>query len=161
MLAVDGVYPDRENISSGSYPVTMDFYAVYRADNSNENVPKVIEWILSDEGQRLIEESGYSRLIINLLAKQYNSLLIINYFKEVFFMKNIPVIKDMVEDIVKICDPLQIFLVSAKKNSKGEITRFKLCIVAWSASLMGIWIWSSAPAGSGRTGTRAIPPSAC
>ncbi len=60
MLAVDGVYPDRENISSGSYPVTMDFYAVYRADNSNENVPKVIEWILSDEGQRLIEESGYS-----------------------------------------------------------------------------------------------------
>ena len=60
MLAVDGVYPDRENISSGSYPVTMDFYAVYRADNSNENVPKVIEWILSDEGQRLIKESGYS-----------------------------------------------------------------------------------------------------
>ncbi|MDE6709117.1 MAG: substrate-binding domain-containing protein, partial [Oscillospiraceae bacterium] len=60
MLAVDGVYPDRENISSGSYPVTMDFYAVYRADNGNENVPKVIEWILSDEGQRLIEESGYS-----------------------------------------------------------------------------------------------------
>ena len=60
MLAVDGVYPDRENISSGSYPVTMDFYAVYRADNSNENVHKVIEWILSDEGQRLIEESGYS-----------------------------------------------------------------------------------------------------
>lgn len=44
-------------------------------------------------------------------------------------MKNIPVIKDMVEDIVKICDPLQIFLVSAKKNSKGEVIRFKLCIV--------------------------------
>lgn len=62
MLAVDGVYPDRENISSGSYPVTMDFYAVYRADNSNENVHKVIEWILSEEGQRLIEESGYSSI---------------------------------------------------------------------------------------------------
>lgn len=45
-------------------------------------------------------------------------------------MKNDPVIKAMVEDIVKICDPLQIFLVSAKKNSKGEISRFKLCIVA-------------------------------
>ena len=65
MLAVDGVYPDRENISSGSYPVTMDFYAVYRKDNVNENVPKVIQWILSDEGQRLIEESGYSGLINN------------------------------------------------------------------------------------------------
>lgn len=44
-------------------------------------------------------------------------------------MKNIPVIKDMIEDIVKICDPLQIFLVSAKENSKGEVIRFKLCIV--------------------------------
>lgn len=44
-------------------------------------------------------------------------------------MKNIPVIKDMIEDIVKICDPLQIFLVSAKKNSKGEVIRFKLCVV--------------------------------
>ena len=37
-------------------------------------------------------------------------------------MKNIPVIKDMVEDIVKICDPLQIFLVSAKKNSNKILT---------------------------------------
>ncbi|MCM1024173.1 MAG: substrate-binding domain-containing protein [Prevotella sp.] len=63
MLAVDGVYPDRENIGGGSYPVTTDFYAVYRADNGNENVPKVIEWILSDEGQELIELSGYSRLL--------------------------------------------------------------------------------------------------
>lgn len=65
MLAVDGVYPDRENIGTGKYPVTMDFYAVYRKDNGNENVSKVIEWILSDEGQRLIEESGYSGLINN------------------------------------------------------------------------------------------------
>lgn len=44
-------------------------------------------------------------------------------------MKNIPIIKDMIEDIVKICDPLQIFLVSAKKNSNGDVIRFKLCVV--------------------------------
>lgn len=44
-------------------------------------------------------------------------------------MKNIPVIKDMIEDIVKICDPLKIFLVSFKTNSKGEVSRFKLCIL--------------------------------
>ncbi len=40
-----------------------------------------------------------------------------------------PMIKEMAEDIVKICTPLQIFLVSAKNNSKGELTSFKLCIV--------------------------------
>lgn len=45
-------------------------------------------------------------------------------------MKNNPIIKKMAEDIVKICDPLQIFLVSAKKNSAGDVSRFKLCIVA-------------------------------
>lgn len=35
----------------------------------------------------------------------------------------------MTEEIVKICSPLQIFLVSAKKDSSGEVTSFKLCIV--------------------------------
>lgn len=44
-------------------------------------------------------------------------------------MKNNPIIKEMTEDIIKICNPLQIFLVSSKTNSKGELTSFKVCIV--------------------------------
>lgn len=44
-------------------------------------------------------------------------------------MINDPIIRKMTEDIVKICDPLQIFLATAKRNSKGEVSRFKLCIV--------------------------------
>ena len=44
-------------------------------------------------------------------------------------MNTDPIIKKMTEDIVSICDPLQIFLVSAKRNSQGEVIRFKLCIV--------------------------------
>ena len=44
-------------------------------------------------------------------------------------MNTDPIIKKMTDEIVKICDPLQIFLASAKKNSKGEVSRFKLCIV--------------------------------
>ena len=59
MLSVGGVAPTRENIRDGSYPIVCDFYAVYRADNDNPNVPLVIEWLLSDEGQRLIEANGY------------------------------------------------------------------------------------------------------
>ncbi len=59
MLALNGVYPSAENIRNGSYPVVAEFYAVYRADNDNENIPVLIDWILSPEGQRLIEESGY------------------------------------------------------------------------------------------------------
>lgn len=59
MLCVDGVYPDTGNIQNGSYPLIANFYAVYRADNDNENVGILIDWILSDEGQQIINESGY------------------------------------------------------------------------------------------------------
>ncbi len=59
MISVDGIYPDRENIRNGTYPIVSNFYAVYRADNSNPNIQPLIEWILSEEGQRIINESGY------------------------------------------------------------------------------------------------------
>lgn len=62
MLSMNGVYPSAENIRNGTYPVIAQFYAIYRADNENENIPILIDWILSDEGQTLIEESGYVRI---------------------------------------------------------------------------------------------------
>lgn len=62
MLSLDGVYPSAENIQNRSYPIVAEFYAIYRADNDNENIPVLIDWILSDEGQMLIEQSGYVRI---------------------------------------------------------------------------------------------------
>ncbi len=62
MLSLNGVYPSAENIQNGSYPIIAQFYAIYRADNTNENIPVLIDWILSEEGQKLIEESGYVRI---------------------------------------------------------------------------------------------------
>ncbi len=62
MLALNGVYPSAENIQNGTYPIIAKFYAIYRADNKNPNIPVLIDWILSDEGQTLIEESGYVRI---------------------------------------------------------------------------------------------------
>ncbi len=62
MLSLNGVYPSAENIQNGTYPIIAKFYAIYRADNTNENIPLLIDWILSDEGQKLIEESGYVRI---------------------------------------------------------------------------------------------------
>ncbi|MBQ7011581.1 MAG: substrate-binding domain-containing protein [Clostridia bacterium] len=59
MISLNGVYPSAENIKNGTYPIIAEFYAVYRKDNSNPNVPVLIEWILSPEGQYIIEESGY------------------------------------------------------------------------------------------------------
>ena len=59
MLSLDGVYPNAENIRNKTYPIVGEFYAVYRKDNDNENIPLLIDWILSEEGQKIVEESGY------------------------------------------------------------------------------------------------------
>lgn len=62
MLSLNGVYPSAENIQNGTYPIIAKFYAIYRADNENENIPVLIDWLLSDEGQTLIEKTGYVRI---------------------------------------------------------------------------------------------------
>lgn len=62
MLSLNGVYPSAENIQNGSYPVIAKFYAIYRADNENENIQALVDWLLSDEGQEIIEQCGYVRI---------------------------------------------------------------------------------------------------
>lgn len=59
MLSVDGVYPNKENIQNKTYPLTDCFYAVYRKDNDNPNIPIFVDWIKSEEGQEIVEKSGY------------------------------------------------------------------------------------------------------
>lgn len=60
LLAVDGVKPSLENITAGSYPLTSPFYVVTWAGNENPNVPRLIDWILSEEGQWIVRETGYA-----------------------------------------------------------------------------------------------------
>lgn len=62
MISLNGVYPSAENIQNRTYPIVTQFYAIYRKDNKNPNIPILIEWLLSDEGQQLIEETGYVRI---------------------------------------------------------------------------------------------------
>ena len=62
MLSLNGVYPSAKNIQNRSYPIVAQFYAIYHADNDNQNIPVLIDWLLSDEGQTLIEETGYVRI---------------------------------------------------------------------------------------------------
>lgn len=62
MISLNGVYPNAENIQNRKYPVVAQFYAIYRADNKNKNIPVLIDWLLSEEGQELIEKTGYVRI---------------------------------------------------------------------------------------------------
>jgi len=59
VLSVDGVAPTAENIRNGSYPIVTPMYAVTYEENKNENVDLLLQWILSEEGQYIIEETGY------------------------------------------------------------------------------------------------------
>ncbi|WP_301109130.1 substrate-binding domain-containing protein [Sporosarcina sp.] len=58
LLAVDGVEPTKETIRSDEYPISSEFYVV-TAGTKNPNVERFIEWIVSAQGQELVEKVGY------------------------------------------------------------------------------------------------------
>lgn len=57
-MAVDGVPPSAETIESGKYPLVYDAVLVHRKE-PGEKVEAFARWLLSDEGQRVVRESGY------------------------------------------------------------------------------------------------------
>jgi phosphate transport system substrate-binding protein len=60
LLSVEGVYPSTETIRNNRYPFSDHFYAIYiDNDTKNENTELFIEWILSKQGQELIQKTGY------------------------------------------------------------------------------------------------------
>lgn len=59
LLSIDGVAPTVENIRNGSYPITTTLYAVSRAGEENPNVQALLDWVVSPQGQELVEASGY------------------------------------------------------------------------------------------------------
>ena len=59
MIAVDGVAPTADNVRNNTYPIITPVYAVTYKSNPNPNVARLVEWILSEEGQYIIEQTGY------------------------------------------------------------------------------------------------------
>lgn len=58
LLSIDGIEPSIENIRSSDYPLASEFYAI-TAGSKNPNVEPFLEWILSGEGQKLVEDTGF------------------------------------------------------------------------------------------------------
>ena len=59
MLSLNNVYPNKENVQNNSYPIVSNFYAVTRKGETNSNVQKVLDFVLSPIGQSIIDETGY------------------------------------------------------------------------------------------------------
>jgi phosphate transport system substrate-binding protein len=60
MIAIDGVAPTVENIKNGTYPIIAPVYAVTYVGNDNPNVQRLIDWMLTEEGQYIVEKTGYA-----------------------------------------------------------------------------------------------------
>ena len=59
LLAIDGVAPTVENIQNGRYPFITEAYAI-TARPREGNVAKMIDFLRSPEGRRMIEATGYT-----------------------------------------------------------------------------------------------------
>ena len=61
MLSLNDVYPSRENVQNETYPIVSNFYAFTRKGekDTNPNIKKVLDFILSPTGQEIINETGY------------------------------------------------------------------------------------------------------
>ena len=60
VLAIDGAAPMDENLRSGAYPFTVNYYAVYR--KGDENTEAFVNWLVSEEGQKAVKQAGYVTL---------------------------------------------------------------------------------------------------
>ena len=62
ILSVDGVYPSTENIENGTYPAIASLVCATLASNEKQSVKDMMNFILSDDGQEIIKETGYAPL---------------------------------------------------------------------------------------------------
>ena len=57
VLSIDGVAPTDENLQSGAYPFTVNYFAVYRKGDANTEA--FVNWLVGEEGQKAVRQAGY------------------------------------------------------------------------------------------------------
>jgi len=69
LLSLNGVEPTKETIRDGSYPLASEFYAVTISPagtappyETDETISAFLDWILSEQGQEIVEKTGYVAL---------------------------------------------------------------------------------------------------
>ena len=60
-LSINDVFPTDETIANGTYPLSKVVYAIYRKDEpENSNTRKLVNWLLTEEGQKVVIAGGYT-----------------------------------------------------------------------------------------------------
>lgn len=58
LLKIGGVMPEIETIKSGEYPIIENLYVI-TAESENPNIQNLIDWVVGEQGQKLVEKTGY------------------------------------------------------------------------------------------------------
>jgi len=61
-INIDEIAPKAENVKNKSYKISRPFLLVYKEENLKDNGNKLIDFILSEEGQKIVEENGLIRI---------------------------------------------------------------------------------------------------
>ncbi|MEW9080702.1 phosphate ABC transporter substrate-binding protein [Terrisporobacter glycolicus] len=61
-INIDKIEPKAENIKNKSYKISRPFLLIYKEANLKDNGNKLIDFILSEEGQKIVEENGLIRI---------------------------------------------------------------------------------------------------
>ena len=63
ILNIDGIEANNQTIASGEYPFATNYYAVIKKDTpSGAAARTLIKWLLTNEGQEIIEKSGFGKI---------------------------------------------------------------------------------------------------
>lgn len=61
-INIDEIAPKAENVKNKSYKISRPFLLIYKEENLKDNGNKLIDFILSEEGQKIVEENGLIRI---------------------------------------------------------------------------------------------------
>lgn len=61
-MLIDGSQPTAENVKNGEYGVSRPFLMIYKDENMTKASKEFMNFILSDEGQDIVEEKGAIRI---------------------------------------------------------------------------------------------------
>ncbi len=70
-VSVDGVAPSVENVKNGTYKIARPFNICYKEDTLSELASDFVKFILSKEGQNVINENGY--IMVSENAESYTA----------------------------------------------------------------------------------------
>jgi len=61
-LKVEGVEPTAEDVINGTYKISRPFIFVYKEENLTEPAKAFLDFVMSEEGQNIVEENGAIRV---------------------------------------------------------------------------------------------------